>query len=104
MTSVHARRVKPRRCIRPRSADLGSWGAELMVCVATKTGRYVCEIFISFLLTSSDYLRSVAGVWTARAHQPQHAICGIEIPSALEQNRAPRRLERARQFLIPLKD
>src|SRR5207249_844443 len=35
-----------------------------------------------------DYLRSVAGVWTARAHQPQHAICGIEIPSALETNRA----------------
>src|SRR5215471_7440173 len=42
MTSVPARNVKPRSCIRPRSADLGSWGAE--------ADRFVCEIFISFSL------------------------------------------------------
>src|SRR5580704_7806581 len=40
MVSVHARRVKPRRCITPRRADLGSWGAESV--------RNVCEIFIRF--------------------------------------------------------
>jgi hypothetical protein len=40
MTSVHAKTVKPRRCISLGSAGLGSWGAE--------ADPYVCEIFISF--------------------------------------------------------
>src|SRR5438132_3135883 len=31
MTSVHTRNAKPRRCIRPRSADSDLWGAESMV-------------------------------------------------------------------------
>ena len=42
MVSVQARRVKLRRCIIPRSADLGSWGAE--------SARFVCEMFVSFFL------------------------------------------------------
>src|SRR5215831_5544455 len=42
MTRVNARSVSPRRCIRPRSADLGAWGA--------KSAGYICEIFIFFLL------------------------------------------------------
>src|SRR5258708_3883904 len=42
MTSMHTRRVEPRHCSMPRSADLRSEGAE--------SARYVCEICISFSL------------------------------------------------------
>src|SRR5215469_16083825 len=42
MKSVHPRRVNPRRCTRPRSADLGAWGAQ--------SARYVRDVFISFSL------------------------------------------------------
>src|SRR5439155_22491324 len=52
--------------------------------MAINATEYVSEIFISFLLS----LLLTCVLWPARAHQPQHAICGIEIPSALDTNRA----------------
>src|SRR5258708_33872171 len=53
MTSANARNAEPRRCIRPRNADLCFWGGESMMSVAIKAARYVCGVFISFSLVDS---------------------------------------------------
>src|SRR5215469_8257925 len=62
MMSVNARRVSPRRCIRPRTADFAAWGAE--------SARYICEMFISFLVVISFLLKFDFFFLTYRFWQP----------------------------------
>src|SRR5215467_9514328 len=75
MTSANARRVNPRSCIRPRTADFGAWGAE--------SARYVCEIFISFLVVISFLLKFDFFLLTYRLVTSNHTFYRLQVHNRL---------------------